>query len=177
MPGRTIDDFTGYFKGGAKANLFYWKPAFPGSVGETITNEEASYLVRSGSIPASTLEEGTLPWQGEDFYYATKRTYAPITFTFIVDYKAKIRQKFQDWSNVIHNSETNTFALTTDYFVDQDLVWLAPDVAGNTPLATVKLVGAWPQEIGEIALAHDNSETATFDVTIRYIRYVINFNR
>ena len=54
--------------------------------------------------------------------------------------------------------------------VDQE-VWHLN--AQGDPIMKYKLISAWPNTIGEMSLDYSSKEVATFDVTLKYLRYEI----
>jgi len=166
-----INDFKANFGDGAKSNLFYYKPQFPPGVAE-MTPDQAMYLVKSTQFPSTTLDEAVLSWQGMDWKMATKHTYSDITISFNVDYNAKIRMLFEDWSKMAHNPATNEYGLHSDYMADQILQMLGYN---GTVIMEAKLVHAWPKEVGQITLDYSSAEIATFDVTWTYAYHELSF--
>jgi hypothetical protein len=164
--GFNLDQFRAKFLGGARSYLFYFRPMFPSSFG--ITTEDAQYLVRTTSLPESTLTPITVPWQGQDYKIFGKHEFADLTVTFNVDVKSKIRLAYESWSHYIHDPETNIYEMPDNYMADQILYLL--DYNGD-PIMTYKLFGAWPSSIGAITLAYDTVDIAQFDVTFAYQRH------
>ena len=162
--GFNLDQFKAKFKGGARSYLFLYKPIFPGGVGD-ITSEDAQYLVRTATLPETTLEEIIVNWQGYDWKLPGKYTYTDFTVTFNVDVKAKIRFAWEKWMTLIHDPETNVHALPEEFLVDQHITLLGYD--GN-PIMSYKLLHAWPKMIGPITLDYAAAEVAQFDVTLTY---------
>ena len=167
----SINDFKANFGDGAKSNLFYYKPQFPPGVAE-MTPDQAMYLVKSTQFPGTTLDEIILNWQGMDYKIASKHTYSDITITFNVDYGAKLRKLFEDWSNKAHDPKTNEFGLGSDYQADQIIQMLGYN---GSVILEAKLVHAWPKEVGQITLDYSSAEIATFDVTWSYAYHELSF--
>lgn len=167
MPVRfTLDGFKSNFRDGQKSNLFYFLPNFPQDVvtGD-MNNDRSVYLVRSTNLPATTIEETVLPWQGMDFPIAAKSTYQAFNVTFNLDLNARLRQNFEKWMNKIHNPVTNRYALINEYMLDQRLQLLSND--GRVVLEFV-LHDAWPMEVAAANLSYDAPDVTQFDVTFRY---------
>jgi hypothetical protein len=164
--GFNLDDFKSNFETGARAYLFYVRPVFPNALGFTA---QATYLVKSATLPASTLEEIPVNWQGADYKIAGKRTFAPWAITFIVDKQALIQKYFLDWMNNILDPTTNIHGMPGQYFQTQE-VWLL----GNSgqPILKYQLKYAWPQEVGAVSLDYATNDLATFDVNFSYQYHV-----
>lgn len=170
MPSFNLEAFKANFKGGARSYLFYFLPTFPSITSEGMSTESASYLVRMTSLPDNTLEEGIINWQGYDFKFATKHVFAPIEVEFNVDRNANIRKIFENWVNLIHNSETNEWAPLEEYMVDQTIMLLDYD---GSSIVEYKLHHAWPSMLGPVTLDYASTETAIFTVTFTYAYYTI----
>jgi len=167
----SINDFKANFGDGAKSNLFYFKPQFPPGVAE-MTPDQAMYLVKTTQFPSTTLDEIVVPWQGMDYKLAGKHTYSDITITFNVDYNAKIRMLFEEWSNKAHDPRSNEYGLHSDYQADQILQMLGHN---GIVILEAKLIHAWPKEVGQITLDYGTAEIATFDVTWTYSYHELSF--
>jgi hypothetical protein len=173
MPGLesfNIEQYKSRFGDGAKASLFYYQPTWPAGIGSLVTPENAMYLVKSTQIPSTTIETGTLNWQGFDYKYATKHTYSTITVTFNVDLKAKIRLQFENWMNLMHNPLDNTYATSSEYMADQRLQMVGYQAE---TLLEFTLHHAFPTEIAQISLDYSTPEVATFDITLTYQYHTI----
>jgi hypothetical protein len=167
MPTRfTIDGFKSNMRDVQRSNLFYFLPNFPPDVvvGD-MSNDRAVYLVKTTNLPSTTMEEVLLNWQGMDFPFAGKHTFAELPVTFNTDIKSYIRQNFENWINKIHNPVTNEYALINEYMLDQRLQLLGND--GETVMEFV-LHDAWPREVAQATLDYSANEATIFDVTFRY---------
>jgi hypothetical protein len=159
-----IEAFKAKFGDGAKSSLFYYQPQWPGGIAE-LSQEDAIYLVKTAQMPSTTLEEVTLNWQGFDWKFAGKHTYTDVVITFNVDKDAKVRQTFENWSNLIHNPVTNFYTEHSVYMIDQRLQMIG--YTGNVILEYV-LHDAWPKEVSQTTMDYSSTEVATFDVTFSY---------
>jgi hypothetical protein len=168
-----IEAFKAKFGDGAKASLFYFQPQWPGGIQADVAQQDAIYMVKAAQMPSTILEEAMLNWQGFDWKYPTKHTYADVVITFYVDLKAKIRKLFENWSNLIHDPETNFWATHDEYMVDQRLQMVG--YQGEVILEFV-LHNAWPKELAQITMDYSTSEVATFDVTFSYTYHTVSFN-
>lgn len=164
-----IEAFKSNFEDGARGNLFYYIPNFPGDVSSKII-PKGKFLVKSTNLPDTTIEEVTVNWQGFDFKYAGKHTFSDFTVTFNVDKKAEIRLAFEDWMNIIHNPSTNKYGNFNNYMKNQRLQLLG--FSGEV-IMEYELYNAWPKTIGAISLDYSTSEIATFEVTFTYSHHTI----
>lgn len=162
MPGFSIDSFKANFQNAARQNLFYIYLDIPGS---RLGTEKTVYLVRSSSLPESTIDQIEIPWQGQAFKFGSSHTYSDWTVSFAVDFNAQIRKDFVNWQKLIHNEETNKHGMPADYMRTQRAVML--DGSGS-PIMEYQLINAWPSVVSEISLDYSAKEFATFDVTFTY---------
>jgi hypothetical protein len=168
MPGFNIENFKANFEGGARSYLFYYIPRYPGGVSDG--GQDITYLVRTTSLPETTLEETIVNWQGFDFKFAAKNTFADFVVTFNVDKDAKVRKLFENWMTKIHNPETNEFAKASEYMIAQRIQLL--DYDGSVVMQYV-LHHAWPKSITAITLDYASTEVAQFDVNFSYAYHTI----
>ena len=166
----TIEGFKSKFGDGAKLSLFYYRPNWPGGIND-VSENDAIYLVKTATMPSTTLEETTLNWQGFDWKFAAKHTYSDITITFNVDKKANIRMLFENWSNKIHNPVTNEYEVVSNYMTDQTLQMLG--YKGQV-IFEFKLHHAYPKEIAQMSYDYSSTEITSFDVTFSYIYHTVS---
>ena len=164
IPGFGIQDFITQrgFQGGQRAYLFLYEPDIPIASAEKGMNK---YLVRTTTLPETTMEEIMVNWQGQDYKFAGKYTFTDFTVTFNVDIKASIRKQFEDWMNLVHSIKENTYSALDVYMQDQIISLL--DYDGNK-LQSYRLVGAWPKSVGSISLDYATNDVSQFDVTFSY---------
>jgi len=161
MSGFNLDTFRANLNVGARSYLFYMLPNIPGG-----DNRKAGFLVRSTSLPASSIEVATIPWQGYSYKLGTKQTFAEWSVTFTLDSPDVVRSAYLRWMDDIHNASTNVHGLPVTYMMDQHVELLTPDGGGT--VALYKLVGAWPSSVGEVTLDYSGSDIATFQVSYNY---------
>jgi hypothetical protein len=166
-----IEAFKAKFGSGAKSSLFYFQPQWPASISAPVSQQDAIYMVKSTAAPSTSTEEAVMNWQGFDFKYMSKRTYADFTVSFHVDLDAKIRQTFELWSNLIHDPLTNFYSTQDVYMTDQRLQMLGYN---GQVIAEYTLHSAWPKEIGQITLDYATGETAEFEITFSYLYHTLS---
>jgi hypothetical protein len=167
-----IEAFKAKFGDGAKSSLFYYQPQWPGALDASLSQEDVIYLVKTAQIPSTTLEEQVLNWQGFDWKFPGKHTYTDVVVTFNVDKDAKVRQTFEEWSNLCHNPVTNFYSTHDVYMADQRLQMIGYE--GQVILEFV-LHDAWPKEISQITMDYTSTEVAQFDVTFTYSYHESSF--
>lgn len=163
MPDININSFINNFSDGARAYMFYAYISSP--VGGN--SDSDAYLVSATTLPASTIDPIEVAWQGMTYKPASTQTFDDWTVTFRVDINANIRDKMENWKNVVHNAQTNAHGNPQTYMVDQRVQMLNPQT--RSPSIEYTLVKAWPSSVGEVSLDHTSKEIATFDVTFTYV--------
>lgn len=136
--------------------------------------EKFGYYVKSTSLPASNLERVSTYWQGQEYKMSGVQRFEDWTVSFNVDNDASVLKKFRDWQNIIHNSDSNIYGLPISYMVDQEVHLLGMET-GET-ICMYKLYGAWPSDIGAVALDYGTNEFATVDITFTYQYHTIDDN-
>lgn len=167
MPNFNIESFKANFEGGARSYLFYFLPRFPGGG----TDEKITYLVRSTSLPETTMEDITTNWQGYDFKMAGKYTFADLTITFNVDKDAYIIKKYEEWMKKIHDPVTNKHSLISEYMVPQQRLQLL-DYEGKK-LVDYVLHHSYPKMMGAVTLDYATAEVAQLEMTFAYQYHTI----
>ena len=164
MPGFHVNDLKSNTTTYARGYLFYVTFTSAPPAGD-LTSDPTPYLVRSSSLPESTIDPIEVPWQGQMYKIGSTHTFAEWTCTFNTDISANIRRNFLTWMQSIHNPATNVQGAPADYQGEANLELL--DTQGN-PIMTYTLHQLWPSSIGALELAHDSKDVAQFDVTFNY---------
>lgn len=128
--------------------------------------ERLKYLVRSSTLPNSTIDPTEVNWQGNAYKLGTTHNYADWSCTFSVDPKDTIRHDFLEWMKGIHDVETNYHGDPSDYLNDITLQHV-DQYSGDT-IMTYKLIDTWPTVVGDMTIDYASKETATFDVTWQF---------
>ena len=165
MPGFHVSSLKGKVESYARPYLFniYLDSAPVALAGG---ENQAAYLVRSGSLPTGTIEPIEVPWQGQTYKIGGTHTFDTWSCTFNVDMAANIRRQFVLWQEAIHNPNSNIQGLPSAY---QGSVRIELLSVNAVPVMTYILNQAWPSEVGEISLDYsENSDVAQFDVTFTY---------
>lgn len=174
-----IDTYKTRFLGGARQYLFFALLEFPISIGYGYGNQSSlwtafgygsnadvfPYLVRSTSLPDSSLEEIQVAYPGHPFKMAGGRSYGDWQVSFNVDEKGKILQVFNRWHNLIYDPVSQSASEPETYMVNQQLFLI--DGTGEATVGYT-LVNAWPKAISQTGLDYASSDIATVDVTFSY---------
>lgn len=160
--------------GGARNSLFEVtlnNP--PGGLTSSFT-ERAKFLTRAAEIPAASV--GTIPVQyfGRAVNFAGNRTFAPWTVTILNDEDFGIRNSMEEWSSKINGLANNlrdvTFGSPLSYKADLSVTQFSKT---GIPLRTYTFVGAYPTEVGTIALDWGTEGIEEFTVTWQYDYWVL----
>ena len=163
----SIDIFRANFGNAARNSLFYIA-LLPASSSK-LSYGKMTFLVRSTSIPAWSVEKKELGWQGYKMPFGGATVHDDWTCTFMVDKEAAIYKTMVDWKNMVHNAKTNVYGDPVDYMRDQRIQLLSLD--GTKSILDIDLIGAFPTQVGTLELNYDNSDVATFQVTFAYVRH------
>lgn len=156
-----LDGFIGANKDLARGYTFYINVQNYNVQGET-----QKYLVRSSSLPTSTVTPAETNWQGNVYKLGTTQEFADFTVTYSVDINDDIRKNYEDWLKNIHNPETNLHGPPAEYMADIQLEHVSH--RDGSVIMTYNLVLAWPTVVGEMALDYSSKDLATFEVTFAY---------
>jgi len=183
---RTLNDFKNRISGGgARPNLFECEITFPDalSVGfgggvEDITR----FLIKSASLPASTINVIDIPFRGRNLKIAGDRTFDPWTITVINDTDFKIRNAFEKWMNYMNKHEDNAGELNpANYQRNMKVYQLGKaeitegikfkSAESIKVLKQYEFYGTFPTSISAIDLSYDQADTIeefTVDLQVQW---------
>jgi hypothetical protein len=163
-----VDDFKSKIRGGgARPNLFKVTLNFPGYAGGDV--ELASFMCKTGQLPASTIAPITVPFRGRQLQMAGDRTFEPWSVTIINDTDFNVRDAMERWMNGMAAHTQNT-GLTSVTEYEADMIVEQLNKAGDT-IKTYNFVGAFPTNVSAIELAYDANDTIeefTVEFQIQY---------
>ena len=161
-----VENFKGRLAGGgARSNLFKVYLNVQEWGGD---NNTASYLCKGASLPASTINEITVPLRGREIFVWGDRKFDPWTITMLNDTDFDVRSAFERWMNDIGNTHTTNLGIQAPVSYKRDMQVEQLDKAGNV-LKAYNFVGVFPTVVGEIDVSYDSSDTIEeFPVTLRY---------
>lgn len=183
-----IDAYKVRFLGGARQYLFYMlftTPLMTSSIDPTMLNTLLSsygfgsdrtlknympYLVKSGSLPDSSIEEMSIPYPGHPFKMAGTRSYGDFQVTFNIDEQGILLADLNMWFDKIYNPIGQSPYSPMEYMRDQQLFLI--DGSGND-IVKYTLHQAWPKQLGSVSLDYASTEIATIDVTFSYQYYTM----
>lgn len=160
-----VSKFLGQFDGGARPNRYrVTLVGSPGAAGAP-PGEKFSFLCRSSSIPASTVQPCVVAYMGREIKVPGDRTIDDWSVTVYNTKDMGIRKYFETWSsNILKNFANITDGEEEDYWMSEAKVEQLD--RGEKPTNTYKVKGIFPTSIGDIQLAYDSNNTVEeFTVT------------
>lgn len=157
-----IDNFVSNFRDiGARPNKF--------RVNIPMAGANIQFMAKATSgIPASTIAEIAMPFQGRKAKYAGARTFEEWTVTVINDEIWDIRRSLENWMMMLQgHDQINSPMGTAGTYKDNIGTVEQLDVSGNT-IRTYTFVNIWPKEISEMEVDWEADEVESFDITFRY---------
>jgi len=128
-------------------------------------------MARSASLPAATVGDMAIPFQGMNINLGTTPTFEPWTCTFLCDEAHELRRLFLKWHSLIYDVGTGFAGHSNSY--KSDKIGIAQLSRQNVKVATVNLVGAYPQTVAAIEVAQEQSGSPEqFAVTFKYDYYI-----
>ena len=170
----SISQFASALNASARPNQFKIHINFPTNIDNALgANRAATFLTCQGSIPQSTIEDIQIMFRGKQYHEAGERTYSPWTCQIYNGTDFKVRSALERWSHTILAAESTAgLDAPAKYKGSVEIKHL--DRNGHV-LRTYKLIGAYPQEVGEISLGFDQGNTIEqFSCTFVYDYFTIN---
>jgi hypothetical protein len=162
--------------GGARPNQFAVQLTFPNYVsGRASAVRKGPFLVTASELPGQTIGIAPVFYRGRIVKMAGDRDFAPFNCTILNDSGFTIRTALEQWMNGMDDLQNKTGRLVpsqyqTDMFVSQ------LDRNGAV-LKQYKLLGAFPVEIGPVALDFgSNDQLSTFAVSFQYQTFEFSNN-
>ena len=144
---------------GARASLFMAEIKFPDAVaGGKHAGNISRFLIKSASLPASTLGIIELPFMGRKIKIAGDRTFEDWETTIINDEQMDVRTAIEGWSDAINGFQSNkpSFANSMDYRTSATITQLS---TRGIPIRTYKFHNVWPSAIAAIDVAWETVDT------------------
>ncbi len=169
-----VTDFINEAQDGARPSLFLAQINFPVSVpGGIEARDRSRFLIKSTSIPASTLGMIELPFMGRKIKLAGDRTFEDWSTTIINDEKFSVRAAIEAWSDSINGLQSNTptFSQSIGYRTTGQVVQYS---ARGNPIRTYTFHNIWPSALAAIELAWETESTIEeFECTWTYDYYTV----
>ena len=162
-------------QGGARSSLFNVEFQYPSGISTRPSPpDQASFLVKTTSIPASTIGSYDVFYHGKAIHVAGDRTYDTWDTTIINDEDFGIRNTLENWMNSISNHKLNTRDKGVFDTSEGDVAKYKTTLqvqqfskAGDD-LRTYIFNGAWPSSLSTINLDWGTQEIEEFTCTWMY---------
>jgi hypothetical protein len=168
----------GLVYGGARPSLFSVEfnppavlPVSPGA------SKKFTFSCRTAELPASSVASIDIPYFGRKIKISGERSFADWSVTVMNDEDFSVRTMFESWANALNRHVSNVrdtaFFADENYKVDLTVIQYGKD---GSIIRAYKLIGAFPTEIGSIALDWDSTGSIeTFPVSFAYDYWVPEF--
>ena len=165
-------------QGGARPALFKVEFQYPSGI--TTPPTKAEFLVKSTTIPASTIGSYDVFYHGKAIHVAGDRTFDTWDTTIFNDEDFGIRHTLENWMNSISNHSLNTRNKSVFNTSEGDVAKYKSTLkvrqfskAGKL-LRTYSFIGAWPSALSTINLDWSTaSEIEEFTCTWVYDSWII----
>lgn len=173
-----INDFKSKLSdGGARSNQFSVQLTFPTWVQTgNLAGQSSQFLIDAAELPGQTIGITPVYYRGREVKLSGERQFQPFTFTVLNDSDFTIRKALEEWMNGINNLADNTGVYSAVGFTSYSSDVVVRQLNRNgAVLASYKLVGSWPSDVGAVALGFDqNDRISTFQVALQYQTFSIN---
>ena len=170
--------------GGARPSLFRVIFSYPDKIAKPTPPEQASFLVKTATIPASTVGSFDVFYHGKAIHVAGDRTFDTWDTTIINDEDFGIRNALESWMAAISDHSLNTrdksvFATSGDQAEGDSAKYKSTlqvqqlSKAGEE-LRTYIFKGAWPSALSTINLDWSSSEIEEFTCTWMYDSWFVS---
>ena len=171
-------------KGGARPSLFRVIFSYPVGIAKPTPPDQASFLVKTATIPASTVGSFDVFYHGKAIHVAGDRTFDTWDTTIINDEDFGIRNTLESWMAAISDHSLNTrdksvFATSGDQAEGDSAKYKSTlqvqqlSKAGKD-LRTYIFKGAWPSALSTINLDWSSSEIEEFTCTWMYDSWFVS---
>ena len=165
----TISEFkSALIGGGFRPNQFLVQLNFPNFVGAgAIAGQQAQFLCKAASLPASDIENIQLAYRGRPVNLAGERSFQPWQLSIYTDTSFNVRNALEQWSDGIQNYDTTEGLVNpTQYQVDMNVHALHRD---GSILKSYKFYDAYPMQVGAVVMDYEsNNQVGIFDVVFQY---------
>ena len=144
--------------GGARPSLFKVIFHYPAGISAPNPTDQASFLVKTATIPASTIGSYDVFYHGKAIHVAGDRTFETWDTTIINDEDFGIRNTLESWMAYISNHKLNTRDKTVFNTSEGDVAKYKSTLKviqyskGGEELRTYEFIGAWPSALSTINL-------------------------
>ena len=166
---KTISNFkAALIGGGARPNLFEVEmTTLPAGI--SWDADSFRYMCKAATLPASNIANIDVPFRGRIFKIAGDRTIDPWTVTIINDEGFKLRNAFEEWTDLIAKLDNNLGATDPAAYMTNAKVYQlgrgsSPSSKSNTGSANAVLkeyefIDIFPTNVQAIDLSYDSTDT------------------
>jgi len=166
---KTISNFkAALIGGGARPNLFEVElTTLPAGI--SWDADSFRYMAKAATLPASNIANIDVPFRGRIFKIAGDRTIDPWTVTVINDEGFKLRNAFEEWTDLIAKLDNNLGATDPSaYMVNAKVYQLGRGSSpssktnggeNNAVLKEYEFIDIFPTAVGAIDLSYDSTDT------------------
>ena len=169
-----VTDFINEAQDGARPALFLANVNFPKGVkGGSDAGTKSRFLIKSTSIPGSTLGIIELPFMGRKIKIAGDRTFEDWSTTVINDEKFTIRAAIEAWSDAINGLQSNSpsFKESIGYRTTGSVTQYS---ARGKAIRTYTFRNIWPSSVAAMDLGWESTDAIEeFEVTWTYDWYTV----
>ena len=160
----------GLVYGGARPSLFNVFLQVPQSLNiANVSVDKFRFVCRTAELPASSVGSFDVSYFGRKIKLAGDRNFGDWSVTVMNDEDFSVRALFETWSNALNRLVSNVRdpnVATENYKTDLEVRQYSKD---GIEIRAYKIVGAFPTEIGSMALDWDSQNTIqSFGVTFAY---------
>jgi hypothetical protein len=164
----------GLVYGGARPALFNVRLTPPPGIGiDNISAQKFEFVCRSAELPAASVGAFDVPYFGRKIKISGDRTFADWQVNIMNDEDFAVRAMFEKWSNALNRLVSNVrdpVINGENYKTDLTVIQYSKD---GGIIRSYDIIGAFPTEIGAIALDWDTTNAfETFPVTFAYDYWV-----
>ena len=165
---KTISNFkAALIGGGARPNLFEVElTTLPAGI--SWDADSFRYMAKAATLPASNIANIDVPFRGRIFKIAGDRTIDPWTVTVINDEGFKLRNAFEEWTDLIAKLDNNLGATDPSaYMVNAKVYQLGRGSSpssktnggeANAVLKEYEFIDIFPTAVGAIDLSYDSTD-------------------
>ena len=166
---KTISNFkAALIGGGARPNLFEVEmTTLPAGI--SWDADSFRYMCKAATLPASNIANIDVPFRGRIFKIAGDRTIDPWTVTIINDEGFKLRNAFEEWTDLIAKLENNLGATDPAAYMTNAKVFQlgrgsSPSSknqqgTANAVLKEYEFIDIFPTNVQAIDLSYDSTDT------------------
>ena len=166
---KTISNFkAALLGGGARPNLFEVEmTTLPGGI--SWDADSFRYMCKAATLPASNIANIDVPFRGRIFKIAGDRTIDPWTVTIINDEGFKLRNAFEEWTDLIAKLDNNLGATDPSAYMTNAKVYQlgrgssasskSNTGTANAVLKEYEFIDIFPTNVQAIDLSYDSTYT------------------